>query len=254
MALTLEPLHPGFAAAASGVDLRRPITAETAAEIEAAMDRHAVLVFRDQPVDEEQQLAFTRWFGPLDIGLKKVFRAPNRFKHEESIDISNVGMDGKLVGRDSKKLFSNIANQLWHSDSSFQATPAKYSLLSAQVVPPRGGETEFTDLRAAYDALPEDMQRQIDALVAEHWALHSRIMLGDTDYTEAQKNRMPPVQWPIVRTHPGSRRKALFVGVHCREIIGMSLPEGRMLLLDLLDLLEHCDPARLRLPPYLARR
>lgn len=235
MALTIQPLHPGFAAEASGLDLRRPIDAATAAAIEAAMDRHAVLVFRDQPVDEEQQLAFTRWFGTLDLGLKKVLRAPNRFKHEESIDISNVGLDGEVLGRNHRKQFSNIANQLWHSDSSFQQPPAKYSLLSAQVVPPRGGETEYADMRAAYDALPDDMKARIDGLVAEHWALHSRILLGDTGYTEAQKAIIPPVRWPVVRTHPGSGRKTLFIGVHCREVLGVSLPEGRMLLLDLLE-------------------
>jgi alpha-ketoglutarate-dependent 2,4-dichlorophenoxyacetate dioxygenase len=235
MALTIEPLHPGFAAEASGLDLRQPIDAAAAAAIEAAMDRHAVLVFRDQPVDEEQQLAFTRWFGTLDLGLKKLLRAPNRFKYEESIDISNVGIDGKVLGRNHRKQFSNIANQLWHSDSSFQQPPAKYSLLSAQVVPPRGGETEYADMRAAYDALPDDMKVRIDGLVAEHWALHSRIMLGDTGYTETQKAIIPPVRWPLVRTHPGSGRKTLFVGVHCREVLGLSLPEGRMLLLDLLE-------------------
>ena len=235
MALTIQPLHPGFAAEASGLDLRRPIDAATAAAIEAAMDRHAVLVFRDQPVDEEQQLAFTRWFGTLDLGLKKVLRAPNRFKHEESIDISNVGLDGEVLGRNHRKQFSNIANQLWHSDSSFQQPPAKYSLLSALVVPPRGGETEYADMRAAYDALPDDMKARIDGLVAEHWALHSRILLGDTGYTEAQKAIIPPVRWPVVRTHPGSGRKTLFIGVHCREVLGVSLPEGRMLLLDLLE-------------------
>jgi len=235
MALTLEPLHPGFAAAASGLDLRRPIDQATAAAIEAAMDRHAVLVFRDQPLDEEQQLALTRWFGPLDIGLKKALRAANRLKHEESIDISNVGLDDQLVARDSKRLFSQIANQLWHSDSSFQQPPAKYSLLTAQVVPPRGGETEYADMRAAYDALPDDTKRDIATLSAEHWALHSRMALGDTDYTEAQKAAIPAVRWPLVRTHPGSGRKTLFIGVHCREVIGMSLPEGRMLLLDLLE-------------------
>jgi len=235
MALSLQPLHPLFGAEASGLDLRRLIDPATTATIEAAMDRYAVLVFRDQPLDEDQQLAFTRRFGTLDLGLKKVLRAPNRFKYEESIDISNVGIDGKVVPRDHKKLFSNIANQLWHSDSSFQQPPAKYSLLSAQVVPPRGGDTEYADMRAAYDALPADTKRAIDGLVAEHWALHSRIMLGDTDYTEAQKAAIPAVRWPLVRTHPGSRRKTLFIGVHCREILGMNLPEGRMRLLDLLE-------------------
>jgi alpha-ketoglutarate-dependent 2,4-dichlorophenoxyacetate dioxygenase len=235
MALTLQPLHPRFAAEAGGLDLRRPIDAVAAAAIEAAMDRYAVLVFRDQPIDEDQQIAFTRRFGTLDLGLKKVLVGPTRFKYDESIDISNVGIDGKVVSRDHKKLFSNIANQLWHSDSSFQQPPAKYSLLSAQIVPPSGGDTEYADMRAAYDALSEETKREIDGLVAEHWALHSRIMLGDTDYTEAQKAKIPPVRWPLVRTHPGSGRKTLFIGVHCREILGMSLPEGRMKLLDLLE-------------------
>ena len=235
MALALEPLNDAFVAEARGIDLSRPIDAATAAAVEAAMDRHAVLVFRGQPLDEDQQLAFTRWFGPLDLGLKKVFRAPNRLRHEESIDISNVGLDGKVLARDSKKMFSNLANQLWHSDSSFQQPPAKYSLLSAQVVPPHGGDTEFADMRAAYDALPDDMKRRIDGLVSEHWALHSRILLGDTDYTEEEKSIIPPVEWPLVRRHPGSGRRSLFIGVHARRILGMSLPEGRMLLLDLLE-------------------
>ena len=235
MALALEPLNDEFVAEARGIDLSRPIDAATAAAVEAAMNRHAVLVFRGQPLDEDQQLAFTRWFGPLDLGLKKVFRAPNRLRHEESIDISNVGLDGKVLARDSKKMFSNLANQLWHSDSSFQQPPAKYSLLSAQVVPPHGGDTEFADMRAAYDALPDDMKRRIDGLVSEHWALHSRILLGDTDYTEEEKSIIPPVEWPLVRRHPGSGRRSLFIGVHARRILGMSLPEGRMLLLDLLE-------------------
>jgi alpha-ketoglutarate-dependent 2,4-dichlorophenoxyacetate dioxygenase len=235
MALAFEPLHPLFAAEARGLDLRRPIDAAAAATIEAAMDRYAVLVFRDQPLDEDQQLAFTRWFGPIDVGLKKVFRGPNRLKREESIDISNVGLDGRVLPRDHKKLFSNIANQLWHSDSSFQQPPAKYSLLSAQVVPPSGGDTEFADMRAAYDALPDDVKQRLAGLTAEHWALHSRILLGDTDYTEAQKAVIPPVEWPLVRRHPGSARPTLFIGVHARRILGLSLPEGRILLLDLLE-------------------
>ena len=235
MRLTLKPVGPDFVAVASGLDLRRPLTPGAITAIETAMDRYGVLVFHDQPLDEEQQLAFTRCFGRLDIGLKKVFRAPNRFKHEESIDISNVGMDGTVVARDSAKLYSNIANQLWHSDSSFQRPAAKYSVLTAQVVPGRGGETEFADMRAAYDALTEDMKEQLADLIGEHWALHSRMMLGDTDYTEAQKATIPPVEWPLVREHAGSGRKHLFIGVHVRRILGMTLPEGRMLLLDLLE-------------------
>jgi alpha-ketoglutarate-dependent 2,4-dichlorophenoxyacetate dioxygenase len=235
MALRVEPLHPLFAAEAAGLDLRRPIDPATAAAIEQAMDRYAVLVFRDQPIDEEQQLAFTRWFGPLDIGLKRVLKAPNRFRHEESIDISNVGLDGGVLPRADRKNFSNLANQLWHSDSSFLPTPAKYSLLSAQVVPSRGGETEYADLRAAYDALPAETQAELAPLIGEHWALHSRILLGDDGYTDAQKAIIDPVEWPLVRRHPGSGRKTLFVGVHVRRILGLSTPEGRIKLLDLLE-------------------
>src|SRR5258708_1603871 len=234
MALRVQPLHPNFAAEASGIDLRRPIDGAIAAEIEQAMDRHAVLVFRDQPIDEDQQIAFTNWFGPLDLGLKKVLKTPSRFKHAETIDISNIAVDGGIAERDSKRIFPNLANQPWHSDSSFQQPPAKYSILCAQIVPPQGGETEYADMRAAYDALPDDTKRAIDGLVADHSALHSRIMLGE-EFTDEQKQMMPPVRWPLVRTHPGSQRRTLFVGIHTTRVHAMTLPEGRILLRDLLE-------------------
>ena len=236
MALELKPLHPLFAAEASGVDLAQPLGAALRDEIVAAMDRYAVLVFRGQRLDEDRQIAFAKAFGPLDLGLKKLRKgAPERFRHPELIDLSNTQADGSLVARDSAKLYSNIANQFWHSDSSFQKPAARYSMLHAFVVPAKGGETEYADLRAAYDALPGDVKREIAGLEAEHYALHSRLMLGDPSYSEAQKQLLPPVTWPLVRTHPGSGRKVLWVGIHATHIVGMTVPEGRMLLADLLE-------------------
>jgi alpha-ketoglutarate-dependent 2,4-dichlorophenoxyacetate dioxygenase len=155
--------------------------------------------------------------------------------------MSNVGADGKPVERSDRKIVGNMANQLWHSDSSFQKPAAKYSLLLAVRLPSWGGETEFCDLRAAYDALEPRMKSGLEGLEAEHYALHSRIMLGDSDYSDAAKSVFPPVLWPIVRTHPGSGRKLLFIGVHTRRVVGMTVAEGRVLLM---DLLEHATQPR----------
>jgi alpha-ketoglutarate-dependent 2,4-dichlorophenoxyacetate dioxygenase len=235
MALRLTPLHPLFAAEAEGIDLRRTPDTDAVREVEAAMDRHAVLAFRGQTLTEDEQIAFGRAFGPLDLGLKKVFKRPNRLKHDESIDISNVADDGRIANLATKKMYSQLANQLWHSDSSFQNPPARYSILHSLANPGEGGETEFADLRAAYDALPQDLKRTISDLRAQHYALYSRINLGDTDWSEEQKEAIPPVEWPLVRTHPGSKRKLLFVGVHATQIIGMHLGEGRLLLAELLE-------------------
>ena len=234
MTLQLKPLHP-FAAEAGGIDLSEPLSPQSVQEIEQAMDTHAVLVFRDQPLDQHRQIAFAKSFGPLDLGLRKVKGGPHRFEYAELADISNVTADGEVAGREHAKIVGNVANQLWHSDSSFQRPRAKYSMLSAAVVPSFGGETEFADLRMAYDALPPWLKEKVSGLNAVHHALHSRFLLGDTDYTEAQKNAIPPALWPLVQTDPRSGRKILFVGIHAREIVGMTPAEGRMLLMDLIE-------------------
>jgi len=236
MAIQFKPLHPLLAAEASGVDLSKPLSRGELQEIVAGMDRYAVLVFRGQKLDEDQQIAYAKQFGPLDLGLRKIRKGqPHRFKYDELADISNVKVDGTVAERDSAKIVNNIANQLWHSDSSFQKPAARYSMLHSVVIPAKGGETEFADLRAAYDALPEDLKSEIAGLEAEHHALHSRLMMGDTGYTEEQKKAIPPAVWPLVRTHAGSGRQLLFVGIHATRILGMTVPEGRMLLMDLLE-------------------
>lgn len=234
-AFKLKPLGPLFAAEASGVDLRKPLNPAAVRAIEKAMDRYAVLVFHDQPLSEDQQIAFARSFGPLNAGLRKATGASTRFKYDEIIDISNVAQDGEVVAREDAKLVGAIANQLWHSDSSFQDAPIAYSMLSAVVVPAEGGETEFADLRAAYNALPGKIKREIEGRVARHSAFHSRFLLGDDRYTAEQLKVFPSVDWPLVRMHPGSKRKVLFVGAHCTEILGMTVPEGRMFLADLIE-------------------
>jgi alpha-ketoglutarate-dependent 2,4-dichlorophenoxyacetate dioxygenase len=203
--------------------------------IEHGMDTHAVLVWRNQPLTQDQQIAFARSLGPLDLGLRKLKGGPHRFDYAELADISNVKVDGEVAGRDHAKIVGNVANQLWHSDSSFQQPRAKYSMLSAVTVPGFGGETEFADLRMAYDGLPDWRKRQIEELRAVHYALHSRFLLGDTNYTEEQRNSIPPAVWPLVQADPRSGRKILFVGIHACEVKGMTVAEGRMLLLDLLE-------------------
>lgn len=232
--LKLTPLQP-FAAEASGIDLTQPLGPEQVRAIEDAMDEHAVLVFRNQPLTQAQQIAFAKSLGPLDLGLRKLKGGPHRFDYAELADISNVKADGEVASRNHAKIVGNIANQLWHSDSSFQRPRAKYSMLSAVVVPGSGGDTEFADLRMAYDALPDWRKQQIEGLKAKHYALHSRFLLGDTEYTEEQKQSIPPAWWPLVQTDPRSGRKILFVGIHACEVEGMTLAEGRMLIMDLIE-------------------
>ena len=235
MGLILKPLHPVLAAEASGLDLGAPISRADACAINAAMNQYAVLVWRSQSLTADQQIQFCTTFGPLDIGLKRVFKRPERLNDERLIDISNLGIDGEVQRRDSPKNLSNFANQLWHSDSSFMRPRAAYSMLHALVTPSWGGDTEFADLRAAYDTLDARTRAMIAELGAEHYALHTRILLGDDAYSDAQKAAMPPVVWPIVDTHAGSRREVLFVGAHARQIIGLSTAESRVLLSDLLE-------------------
>jgi alpha-ketoglutarate-dependent 2,4-dichlorophenoxyacetate dioxygenase len=234
MSLQLQPIGP-LAALASGVDIANPLTPSDIRSIEVGMDEYAVLVFKNQPLSDDQQIAFARQFGPLDIGFGKVKGKEHRLKYRELGDISNVSLQGEVAARDSQKIIGNIANQLWHSDSSFQHPRAKYSMLSAVVVPDEGGNTEFADLRLAYDALPVWQKDQIAGLVAKHHPLHSRFMLGDSNYTEAQREAITPSHWPLVQTDPRTGRKILYVGAHACEIAGMTVAEGRMLIMDLIE-------------------
>ena len=199
------------------------------------MDKYAVLVFRDEPLSQAEQVACSKQFGPLDSGLRKATGAATRFQHDELIDIGNVALDGKVAESGTAKLIGVLANQLWHADSTFQDVPVKYSMLSAVVVTEEGGETQWTDLRAAWDALPEKTQRHVEGRMARHSAFHSRIALGDDAYNEEQLKRFPPVERPLVHLHPGSGRKVLYPSVHIDQVSGLTVPEGRLLVAELLE-------------------
>lgn len=229
----IEQLAP-FAGRVTGIDLAQ-ISPAMAEDIRAAMDQHGVLVFPGQHISQEVQMAFAQAMGPLELGFRKIKTGAHRLQYNELADISNVTPDGEIAAREHTKIVSNLANQLWHSDSSFQKPRAKYSMLSASVIPAFGGETEFADLRMAYDALPEWRKAQVTGLNAVHSALHSRFMLGDTQYTPEQVAMFPPVVWPLVQTDPRTGRKILYVGSHVSEIQGMVLAESRLLVMDLLE-------------------
>jgi alpha-ketoglutarate-dependent 2,4-dichlorophenoxyacetate dioxygenase len=233
MPLSFRPLHPLFAAEVRGFDMREAIDAGVAREFERAIDQYAVLVFPAQSVDDTQQLAFTANFGPPDIGRKKAVKTADSRVPEAMIDLSNLDENGYVIDPDHRRVLSLLGTRLWHTDSSYQRPAAKFSMLRAVAVPPWGGETEFADCRAAYDALPEVLRVEAEDRFAEHWVHHSRSTLGWEPTEEEIRGAMPPVRWPLVRVHRGSERKTLYLGAHARRVIGMALPAGRILLRDL---------------------
>jgi len=231
--IDFAPLHRHFVAEVRGFDMRMPIDAATVDLFERAIDRYVVLVLPAQAVDDAQQLAFTANFGPPDIGRKKAVRSADSRIPEQMIDLSNLDENGYVIDPDHRRVLSLLGTRLWHSDSSYQRPAAKYSMLRAVVVPPWGGETEFADCRAAYDALPDVLRVEAEDRFAEHWVHHSRSTLGWEPTDEEIRGSMPPVRWPLVRVHAGSGRKTLYIGAHARRVIGMALPAGRILLRDL---------------------
>src|SRR4051794_8354974 len=238
MTLTIQPANPArpdFFGEVSGIDLSQTISREAVAAIEAGMDRYAVLVFHDQRIDDEQQLAFTRNFGPLEMATGD-FEQKNRRLSMAVNDISNVDNDNKVRARDDRTRLFSLGNMLWHSDSSFKATPAKYSLLSARVIPSSpGGNTEFADMRAAWDALDAETRALVQDLVCEHSQLYSRAVLGFTDFTAEERQRFAPVLQRLVRRHPKTGRRSLYLSSHAGTIVGWPVPEARALLRDLIE-------------------
>jgi alpha-ketoglutarate-dependent 2,4-dichlorophenoxyacetate dioxygenase len=236
MPVTIRKLHPLFVGEVSGVDLTRPISGDDADAIERGMDDYAVLVFKNQDITDEQQLAFANNFGEREnrkggsVTKKEDYRLSSGLA-----DVSNLGKDGKPLPKDSRAHLFNLGNCLWHSDSSFRSIPAKFSLLSARVVNPTGGNTEFADMRAAYDALDDAARAEIEHMVCEHSLMTSRGALGFLDYTDEEKEMFKPVLQRLVRTHPVHGRKSLYLSSHAGAIQGMSVPEARVLLRDLND-------------------
>jgi alpha-ketoglutarate-dependent 2,4-dichlorophenoxyacetate dioxygenase len=236
VSLSIRQIHPIFVGEVEGIDLRDPLSLENIAAIEDGMNRYAVLIFRDQPVTDEQQIMFTRNFGRIERAVgNNITKVENRRLSDEMADVSNLEHHDRIFAQDDRRRLFELANRLWHSDSSFRVVPAKFSLLSAHAVPAKGGNTEFADMRAAYDALDETTCDEIADLVCEHSLMYSRGLLGFSDFTPEEKAMFAPVRQRLVRTHPDTGRKSLYLSAHAGAIVGWPMPEARAYLYDLTE-------------------
>lgn len=228
----LAPRHPEFAAEVSGLDLKRPASAALIAEIGAALDRYAVLVFRDQPLAISEQIAFSEGFGALEttVGAALNGRRRSRFGEPRVAEVSNLDADGAIRPPDDRWRLMQKANELWHTDSSFKPRPGRISILSAHECPARGGETEFADLRAAYDSLDDATKAQIADLQAAHSMARSRSLVGYDDLPSDAAVLFPPVIQPLARRHPASGRMSLYLASHASHVLGLTPDDGRALL------------------------
>jgi alpha-ketoglutarate-dependent 2,4-dichlorophenoxyacetate dioxygenase len=230
MTITVSRRGRTFFAEVGGVDLSRPMTPGLFSDIDGAFNTHAVLLFRDQFITDDQQVAFSEFFGPVFTATKYAWRDEKRRLRAEMADISNIDHTGTLLAADDQRRFHNRANQLWHIDNTFKHVPARCSLLSAREIPPEGGNTQFADTRAAHDALPPARKREIETLIVEHSIQWSRRLMGFTDFSETAREGLPPVRQVLVRSHPVSGRKALYLASHASHVIGWPNDKGRALL------------------------
>ena len=212
MPISIQRLTPHIGGVVTGVDIRQPLSAEDAAAIHAGMDEYAVLVFREQPMTGDQQLAFTEALGTIEMSGGTNLKKPE----------------------DRRRLFG-IGNQLWHSDSSFKVTPAKYSLLHAIALPSKGGNTEFASMVAAWDAMDDELKAQCEGLICEHSQMFSRQQIGFFDFTEEEQKRFKPVRQSMVRINPATGRKSIYLASHAGGIVGWPVPESRIFLRDLIE-------------------
>jgi len=237
MSVSIRPLRGSFAGEVAGLDITKPIGPTEVAAIEAGMDAYAVLVFHDQHLTDEQQIAFTLHFGELES-----YQSPGHIRKREDhrlgpgiADFSNLDRHGKIMSAEDRVWFFKLGDRLWHSDSSFRPAPAKYSLLSGRIIPSWGANTEFADMRGAYDALDARTKSEVAGLICEHSLIYSREAIGFVDLTSEEIAAFAPVHHPLVRRHPVTRRPSLFLSAHAGAIVGWTVPEARMFLRDLTE-------------------
>ncbi len=239
MTIDIQPVDPVnrafFAGEVSGLDLTRPLSKEEVAAVHAGMDRFGVLVFHGQKIDDEQQLVFSRSLGPLELATGDIAAPEERRMSMDLNDISNLDKNNKILARDDRRRLFSLGNQLWHSDSSFKPVPAKYSMLSARTIPDADGNTEFADMRAAYDTLDDKTKREVHDLVCLHSQIFSRGILGFTDFTDEERMKWAPVRQRLVRRHPNTGRLSLYLASHAGGIEGWPVPEARAFLRDLTE-------------------
>ena len=239
MSLSIRAINPEtrpfFAGEVSGIDISQDLSPEDVAAISAGMDQYGVLVFHDQHLDDARQLAFSRNFGALEQATGDIAQGAERRLSMDVNDISNLDRNNQILARDDRRRLFGLGNRLWHSDSSFKPVPAKYSLLSARVIPGAGGNTEFADMRAAYDTLDDETRTLCEGLVCEHSQLYSRSTLGFSDFTDDERRRFAPVLQRLVRRHPVTGRKSLFLASHAGAIVGWPVPQARAFLRELTE-------------------
>ena len=237
MSITIKPLHPHIGAEVSGIDVAQPLANTALDELWAAIDQHCVVVLHNQSITDAQLKNFAGRFGPLEIGRAALQPGKRRLDIPEIGDISNLDVDNNIRARDDRRRLDMLGNRLWHTDASYMPTPVVLGMLFAVAVPPAsplgGGETEFADMRAAYDALPDDLKATIDGLVVEHDIFWSRGQIGFTEFPLGEREKYPPSPQRLVRRHPGSGRKTLYLSAHASHIVGWPVADGRLLLHDL---------------------
>ncbi len=241
MTITVNPLGGDFAAEIIGLDVAAPVDGATRDAVVAALDTYATVVIRGEPVDQEAQIAFARAFGELDSQNGVLTTGIKRRVREELTDISNIDENSRMLDLADRRRLFNLGNRLWHTDSSFKRVAAKYSMLHAHTVAPEGGETQVADLRAAYDALDGATKARIDDMVAVHSIFTSRALLGFEEFSDEERRALPPIRRRMVRVHPGSKRKTLFLASHAGAILGRPLAEARLLIR---ELMEHATEPR----------
>ena len=235
MALLFRPLHPLFAAEVGAIELRRVEDGATLDAIRAGMDSYAVLVFREQALTDDEQLAFAQRFdGKLHSRTGAAVLGKSRLGNEALTDISNVDETGAIMRAGDRRRAYGLGNRLWHTDASFQDPPGRYSMLHARVVPPVAADTEFADMRAAYDGLESDIKAQVEGLRAHHSIAYSRQTLG-FEWSPAEQEQLKGAVHPLVRRNPRTGRRSLYLASHASRVIDWPVPEGRLLLRDLIE-------------------
>ena len=232
----IDPVsRPFFGGEVSGIDITKPLRPQDVIALSAEMDKYGVLVFHDQHFDDATQVEFSRNFGALEQVAGEIAQGPGHGPSTAVLGISNLDMNNQILAREDRRQLHGLGNRLWHSDSSYRAVPAKYSLLSARRIPGSGGNTEFADMRAAYDALDAETKAECENLICEHSQLFSRAFLGYTDFTDDERREFVPVKQRLVRRQPSTGQKSLFLSSHAGTILGWPIPEARAFLRDLAE-------------------
>ncbi|MDA1331174.1 MAG: TauD/TfdA family dioxygenase [Proteobacteria bacterium] len=238
MALTITPMHSLFVAEVKGLDISMPLSPAIQTQIQNLIDQHGILVFRDQNISNDQQIAFTRYFGEIEIADTKnnITKQEDRRLSNMLADISNLNKNNEVHETESRQRIFNLGNRIWHSDSAFRPNPARYSLLSAREIPSKGGDTQYADMHTPYERLSSEMKELIADLRCEHSLMYSRARLGMDYFTEQEKEDFKPVIQPLVRTHPATGRKSLFLASHAGRIVGWPIADAKLLLEELTEI------------------